>query len=147
MKRTFLLLALTVGSFLMVNAQSFRDNFTVYESATPRQQPRQQQSESYYSVPEYNVIDPDAYFRSTGPQNVQTTTGVYVKNGYLYNIKLKVGISGVNSNQVIVCSYWDGRIWNNSTHYASSIGYDAPEQIRRACAYEVYLPAFGTVYF
>lgn len=33
------------------------------------------------------------------------------------------------------------------TYYASIIDYDVPEQIKQACAYQVYISSFGTIYF
>lgn len=138
---------------IMAYGQSYDDFFTTYESA-PRQSTQQQSYGDNQNgvtnnngVAQYDVIDANKYMQSIGPQNVQVTNGVFVHNGQFYSVKLKVGISGTNQNQIIVCGYWDGQMWNKSNSYASAIGYGAPDQIKRACTHQVYISSLGTVYF
>lgn len=133
-------------------SQSFNDFFTTYKDVSTQTQQRQSygsgNNDSYnYSVTQYDVIDPNQFMQSIAPQNVQIVNGVYLYNGQFYSVKLKVGMSGTNKIQIVVCGYWNGQSWNNSTHYASSIGYSAPEQIKRACTHEVYISSLGKVYF
>lgn len=151
MKR-YLLLILFVSAYLIGNAQNYNDLFTTYKSVQTQPTKKKKQSSQGYQnnnqcVTQYEVIDANKFFQSVAPQNTQTVNGVFLKEGQFYSIKLKVGISGTNQNQTVVSGYWDGQMWNNTTAYASSIGYGAPEQIKRACAHQVYLPALGTIYF
>ena len=92
-------------------------------------------------------MDANKFYQSIAPQNMQTVNGVFLKEGQFYSVKLKVGTFGTNQNQTVVNGCWDGRMWNNTTSYASPIGYGVPEQIKRACTHQVYLPALGTIYF
>lgn len=85
--------------------------------------------------------------QNVSPQNVQIVNGIYLYAGQFYSVRLKIGVSGTNKNQIMVCAYWDGQMWNNMTYYASPIGYDTPEQIKRACTHEVYISSLGKVYF
>lgn len=143
-----LLLSLLLFTSISGFAQNYNDLFTTYKSAPTYPNTNQSRSaQPTIPVPQYEVMDPNQFFNSTSPQNVQTTTGVFVNGSQFYSIKLKVGISGTNANQVMVTGYWDGQIWNNTTGYASPIGYGAPEQIKRACTHQVYLAGLGTVYF
>lgn len=152
MKRTILISAFTlIGT--AAYSQSFSDFFTTYKDASTQSTQRQQSGSSYNNtrsnngVSQYNVMDVDKLLQQVSPQNIQTTDGVFLYGGQFYSVKLKVGVSGTNRNQIVVCGYWDGQMWNNSTFYASPIGYGAPDQIRRACTYEVYISSLGTVYF
>lgn len=146
--------------YLVCSAQNYSDLFTTYESVSlPQRTPPAStyQGSSYNSynssngyniyIPQYEVIDPNKFMKSIAPQNVQAITGVYIENGQFYSVKLKAGISGTNQNQIAVCGYWDGKMWNNTTAYASTIGYNVPEQIKKACEYEVYIPSIGKIYF
>ncbi len=153
MKRSISIFVLSMIG-IMAYGQSYNDFFTTYESA-PRRSTQQQSTGGYTNgktrnnngVAQYDVIDANKYMQSIGPQNVQVTNGVFVSNGQFYSVKLKVGISGTNQNQIIVCGYWDGQMWENYENYASAIGYDAPDQIKRACTHQVYISSLGTVYF
>lgn len=140
-------------AFSISYAQNYNDLFTTYKSVPTQPTRKQQQQKQGYNtnnngVAQYEVMDANQFFQSVAPQNTQTTNGIYVKNGQLYSIKIKVGVSGTNQNQTIVSGYWDGQAWNNTTAYASPIGsYGVPEQIKRACTHQVYLPTIGTIYF
>ena len=136
MKRTiFISVFALIGT--IAYSQSYDDFFTTYKDVST-QTKQKQQSYGGNNGGNYNNVS---------PQNVQVANGIYLYAGQFYSVKLKVGISGVNKNQVVVCAYWDGQMWNNVTYYASPIGYDVPEQIKRACAYQVYIDTLGTVYF
>lgn len=143
---------LILAVFIFINiygySQNYNDFFTTYKSVPTYPQTNQSgRKQSTIPIPQYEVMDPDQFYNSISPQNVQTINGVFVNGGQFYSIKLKVGVSGTNANQVIVTGYWDGQMWNNSTGYASPIGYGAPEQIKRACIHQVYLAGLGTIYF
>lgn len=147
-----ILLIMFVCVSLIGNAQNYNDLFTTYKSVPTQPTKKQRQStQGYHSntqgVTQYEVMDANKFFQSVAPQNTQTVNGVFLKGGQFYSIKLKVGISGTNQNQTVVSGYWNGQMWNNTTAYASPIGYGAPEQIKRACTHQVYLPAVGTIYF
>ena len=92
-------------------------------------------------------MDANKFFQSVEPQNTQTVNGVFVKNGQFYSVKLKIGTSGTNQNQTVVCGYWDGQMWNNTSAYASPIGYGVPEQLKNACTHQVFIASLGTIYF
>lgn len=150
--RHFILLIMLVCASLIGSAQNYNDLFTTYKSVPTQPTKKQKQNTQYYQnsnngVAQYEVMDANKFFQSIAPQNNQTINGVFLKGGQFYSVKLKVGISGTNQNQTIVSGYWDGQMWNNTTAYASPIGYGAPEQIKRACTHQVYLPAIGTIYF
>lgn len=141
-----------VSTSIIGSAQNYNDLFTTYKSVTTQPTKKQRQNNQYYQnsnsgVTQYEVMDANKFFQSVEPQNTQTVNGVFFKGGQFYSIKLKVGTSGTNQNQTVVNGYWDGQMWNNTTAYASPIGYGAPEQIKRACTHQVYLPAVGTIYF
>lgn len=152
MKRTiFISVFALIGT--IAYSQSYDDFFTTYKDVSTQTKQKQQSyggnnGGNYNNgVTQYDVIDPNKFMQNVSTQNVQVANGIYLYAGQFYSVKLKVGISGVNKNQVVVCAYWDGQMWNNATYYASPIGYDAPEQIKRACAYQVYIDILGTVYF
>ncbi len=132
--------------------QNYNDLFTTFKSVQTQPTRKQKQTSQGYngyesSTPQYEVMDADKFFQSVGPQNTQTVNGVFVRNGELYSVKLKIGISGTNQNQTLVCGYWDGQMWNNTSAYASPIGYGAPEQIKQACTHQAYIASLGTIYF
>ena len=143
MKTILTMIMLLIGSTAI--AQNYNDLFTTYQDVQTQQTRKHQRYNN--GATQYQVIDANKFYQSVAPQNVQTVTGVFVYNGQLYSVKLKVGVSGTNRNQTVVSGYWDGQMWNNTTAYASPIGYGAPEQIKRACTHQVYLPAVGTIYF
>ena len=152
MKRTIFISALTLIGTASYS-QSYNDFFTTYKDISTQ---TIQKKQSYGSnnggsynngITQYDVLDANTFIQDVGPQNIQIVNGIYLYAGQFYSVKLKIGVSGTNKNQIMVCAYWDGQIWNNITYYASPIGYDAPEQIRRACAYQVYIETLGTVYF
>lgn len=150
--RHFILLIMLVCASLIWSAQNYNDIFTTYKSVPTQPTKKQKQNAQYYQnsnngVAQYEVMDANKFFQSIAPQNNQTVNGVFLKGGQFYSVKLKVGTSGTNQNQTVVSGYWDGQMWNNTTAYASPIGYGAPEQIKRACTHQVYLPALGTIYF
>lgn len=133
-------------------AQNYNDLFTTYKSVQTQPTKKKEQSTQGYQnnnqgVTQYEVMDANKFFQSVAPQNTQTVNGVFLKGGQFYSVKLKVGISGTNQNQTVVSGYWDGQVWNNTTAYASPIGYGAPEQIKRACTHQTYIATIGTVYF
>ncbi len=146
MKRTiFISVFALIGT--IAYSQSYDDFFTTYKDVSTQTKQKQQFYGGNNGVTQYDVIDPNKFMQNVSPQNVQVANGIYLYAGQFYSVKLKVGISGVNKNQVVVCAYWDGQMWNNVTYYASPIGYDVPEQIKQACAYQVYIDTLGTVYF
>lgn len=152
MKTILTLIMLLMGSTAI--AQNYNDLFTTYQDVQTQPTRKQKQSTRSYNnqrynngVTQYQVMDADKFYQSVAPQNIQTVTGVFVYNGQLYSVKLKVGVSGTNRNQMVVSGYWDGQMWNNSTSYASPIGYGAPDQIKRACTHQTYIATLGTVYF
>lgn len=150
--RYFFLSMMLVSASLIGNAQNYNDLFTTYKSVPTQPTKKQRQTNQGYQnsnngVAQYEVMDANKFFQSVAPQNTQTINGVFLKGGQFYSIKLKVGTSGTNQNQTVVSSYWDGQMWNNTTAYASPIGFGAPEQIKKACTHQVYLPAIGTIYF
>lgn len=150
--RHFILIIMLASASLIGTAQNYNDLFTTYKSVSTQPTKKQKQNNQYYQnynngVAQYEVMDANKFFQSVAPQNTQTINGVFLKEGQFYSIKLKIGISGTNQNQIVVSGYWDGQMWNNTTAYASPIGYGVPEQIKRACTHQVYLPAVGTIYF
>ncbi len=147
MYRLFILpILLVIG--LSATAQSYNDLFTTYECVPTQPQRNQQSNGGYNYVPQYQTIDPNQFYQSIAPQNVQTVNGVFLYQGQFYSIKLRVGISGTDPNQIVVCGFWDGQRWHDSTSYASKIGtYGVPEQIRMACTHQVYISSIGTVFF
>lgn len=150
--RHFILIIMLASASLIGTAQNYNDLFTTYKSVPTQPTKKQKQNNQYYQnynngVAQYEVMDANKFFQSVAPQNTQTINGVFLKEGQFYSIKLKIGISGTNQNQIVVSGYWDGQMWNNTTAYASPIGYGVPEQIKRACTHQVYLPAVGTIYF
>ena len=152
MKNLLLIICLLVG--IDVIAQNYTDLFTTYQDAsTQSTQPQRKQTPTYQTpsnnsyVPQYQVMDAQQFFQSVAPQNVQIVTGVYQKGAQFYSIKMKVGVSGTNTNQIVVTSYWNGQTWNNSAEYASPVGYGVPEQLKNYCQYQVYISGLGTVYF
>lgn len=94
--------------------QSFNDLFTTYQNANTQQNS---------GVAQYQTIDPDQFYQSIAPQNVQMVNGVFLYQGQFYSVKLKVGISRTNPNQIVVCGFWDGQCWHNSTSYASKFAH------------------------
>lgn len=133
---------------LSATAQNYNDLFTTYKSVPTQPQRNQQSNSGYNYVPQYQTIDPNQFYQSIAPQNVQMVNGVFLYQGQFYSIKLKVGISGTDPNQIVVCGFWDGQRWHDSTSYASKIGtYGVPEQIRMACTHQVYISSIGTVFF
>lgn len=146
MKRTiFISVFALIG--IIAYSQSYDDFFTIYKDASTQTTQKQQSYDSNNGVTQYDVLDPNKFMQNVSPQNVQIVNGIYLYAGQFYSVKLKIGASGTNKNQIMVCAYWDGQMWNNMTYYASPIGYDAPEQIKRACTYWVYINTLGTVYF
>lgn len=152
MKRTFFISAFAlIGT--VAYSQSYNDLFTTYKDVSSQTTQKQQSyggnnGDNYNNdVTQYDVLDPNKFMQDVSPQNVQVVNGIYLYAGQFYSVKLKVGVSGVNKNQIVVCGYWDGQMWNNTTYYASQIGFDAPEQIKRACTHEVYISSLGKVYF
>lgn len=146
MKRTFFILAFAlIGT--VAYSQSYNDFFTTYKDVSTQKEQPYDSINGSNGVIQYDVLDPNKFMQDVSPQNVQVANGIYLYAGKFYSVKLKVGISGVNKNQIVVCGYWDGQMWNNTTYYASQIGYDAPEQIKRACTHEVYISSLGKVYF
>lgn len=133
---------------IVAYGQNYNDLFTTYKSVPTQPQRNQQSNGGYNYVPQYQTIDPNQFYQSIAPQNVQMVNGVFLYQGQFYSVKLKVGISGTDPNQIVVCGFWDGYSWNESTSYASKIGtYGVPEQIRMACTHQVYISSIGTVYF
>lgn len=146
MKKGVLLIIVLVCSCTLTFAQSYDDLFTTYKDVSTQSQYNNNQRNN--GITQYDVIDANKFYQKIAPQNVQVVNGIYLYGGQFYSVKLKVGISGTNQNQVLVCGYWDGRMWHNSESYASSIGeYGVPEQIKRACTYQTYIQSLGTVYF
>lgn len=152
MKTILTIVMLLIGGTAI--AQNFNDMFTTYQNVQTKSATKQKQSNQSYNnqqynngVTQYQVMDANQFYQSVAPQNVQTVNGVFVRNGQLYSVKLKVGVSGTNRNQMVVSGYWNGQSWNNSTFYASPIGYGAPDQIKRACTHQTYIATLGTVYF
>lgn len=128
--RHFILLIIFVSASIIGSAQNNNDLFTTYKSVQTQPTKKKAQSTQGYQnnnqgVTQYEVMDVNKFFQSVAPQNTQTVNGVFLKGGQFYSIKLK----------------------NNTTAYASPIGYGAPEQLKRACTHQVYLPAVGTIYF
>lgn len=151
MKRQILAIGITLISTISF-AQNYNDLFTTYKSVPTQPTKKKGQSNQgnngiYNGTTQYEVIDANKFFQAVSPQNIQTVNGVFVKNGQFYSVKLKVGTSGTNQNQTVVCGYWDGQMWNNTTAYASQIGYGVPEQIKNACTHQVYIASLGTIYF
>jgi len=163
MKHLLILLFLAVN--LTASAQ-YSDFFTTYTSPSV---PSQSVPSQKYTIPfpntvsdpildapaQMHVIDVDRwiqqyqqsqqqYQQSQQPQNIQMTTGIYLKDNTINGIKLKVGII---QNQLVVCGYWDGMSWHDTKDYSSNISYGAPQQIRQVCTQEVYIVGIGTVYF
>lgn len=133
----FLLTFMSISSY----SQSYNDLFTVYKSvqATPR---------GSVQVPQYQVMDPSKFAPQKQVQSNQqltSVTGVYIRNGQYYSIKMKVAVS--DFGDIVVKAYYNNHRWWNCDRLSHSIGYGVPEQIRDACEYEVYLSGVGTVYF
>ena len=129
-------------------SQNYNDLFTTYKNVQTQPQRNQQSNSGYNYVPQYQTIDPNQFYQSIAPQNVQMINGVFLYQGQFYSIKLRVGISGTDPNQIVVCGFWDGKSWHDYTSYASKIGtYGIPEQIRMACTYQVNISSIGTVFF
>ena len=131
MKRTiFISVFALIGT--IAYSQSYDDFFTTYKDVSTQTKQKQQSyggnnGGNYNNgVTQYDVIDPNKFMQNVSPQNVQVANGIYLYAGQFYSVKLKIGISGVNKNQIMVCGYWDGQMWNNASYYASPIGYDAP---------------------
>lgn len=122
--------------------QSYGDLFTTYRPAEQVVQSRPSYSSPITS--RMSTIDIDAFVRRTTPQNIQMTTGIYLKGNSVRAVKLQVGIL---RRSVVVVSYWDGSMWNKSTSYASRISQSAPIELRQACMYETYISGLGDVYF
>lgn len=151
MKRQLLAVAIAVFSVISY-AQNYKDLFTTYKSVTTQPTRKKGQynqgNNGYYNgTTQYEVMDANKFFQSVAPQNTQTVNGVIVKNGQFYSVKLKIGTSGTNQNQTVVCGYWDGQMWNNTSAYASPIGYGVPEQLKNACTHQVFIASLGTIYF
>lgn len=128
-----------LSSGTVVHGQNYNDLFTTYQNANTQQN---------NGVAQYQTIDPNQFFQSIAPQNVQMVNGVFLYQGQLYSKNYELGISGTAPNQIVVCGFWDGQSWHNSTSYASKIGtYVVPEQIRMACTHQVYISSIGTVFF
>lgn len=149
--KNIIILAIMLSLEAVTYGQNYNDLFSTYESV-PTQPQRNQQSNGSYDyynyMPQYQTIDPYEFYQSIAPQNVQMVNGVFVYQRQFYSIKLKVGISGTDPNQIVVCGFWDGQSWHDSTSYASKIGtYGVPEQIRMACTHQVYISSIGTVFF
>lgn len=149
--KNIIILAIMLSLGAVTYGQNYNDLFSTYESV-PTQPQRNQQSNGSYNyynyMPQYQTIDPYEFYQSIAPQNVQMVNGVFVYQGQFYSIKLKVGVSGTDPNQIVVCGFWDGQSWHNSTSYASKIDtYGVPEQIRMACTHQVYISSIGTVFF
>lgn len=124
---------------LTTYGQNYNDLFTTCQNTNTQQS---------NGVTQYQTIDPNQFYQSIAPQNVQMVNGVFSYQGKLYSVKLKVGVSGTDASQIVVCGFWDGQNWHSSTSYASKIGtYGVPEQIRMACTHQVYISTLGTVYF
>jgi len=137
MKHLFIIVALSLTA--TAYGQNYKDLFTTYQNANIQQS---------NGVTQYQTIDPNRFYQSIAPQNIQMVNGVFPYQGKLYSVKLKVGVSGTDANQIVVCGFWDGQNWHNSTSYASKIGtYGVPEQIKMACTHQVYISSLGTVYF
>lgn len=146
--KNIIILAIMLSLSMVANSQNYNDLFTTYESVPTQPQRNQQSNGGYNYVPQYQTIDPNQFYQSIAPQNVQMVNGVFLYQGQFYSIKLRVGISGTDPNQIVVCGFWDGQRWHDSTSYASKIGtYGVPEQIRMACTHQVYISSIGTVYF
>lgn len=146
MKRTiFILVFALVGT--VAYSQSYNDFFTTYKDVSTQTTQKQQSYGSNNGVTQYNVLDPNKFMQNVSPQNVQIVNGIYLYVGQFYSVKLKIGVSGTNKNQIMVCAYWNGQMWNNMTYYASPIDYDTPEQIKHVCTHEVYISSLGKVYF
>ena len=138
MKTILTIVMLLIGGTAI--AQNFNDLFTTYQNVQTKSATKQKQSNQSYNnqqynngVTQYQVMDANQFYQSVAPQNVQTVNGVFVRNGQLYSVKLKVGVSGTNRNQMVVSGYWNG--------------YGAPDQIKRACTHQTYIATLGTVYF
>ena len=143
-----LILPILLFTGLPATAQSYNDLFTTYKSVPTQPQRNKQSSGGYNYVPQYQTIDPNQFYQSIAPQNVQMVNGVFLYQGQFYSIKLRVGVSGIDPNQIVVCGFWDGQNWHNITTHASKIGtYGVPEQIRMACTHQAYIQSIGTIYF
>ncbi len=133
---------------MLAYGQNYNDLFTTYKNVPTQPQQNKQSNGGYNYVPQYQTIDPNQFYQSIAPQNVQMVNGVFVYQGQFYSIKLRIGTSGTDPNQIVVCGFWDGQRWHDSTYYASKIGtYGVPEQIRMACTHQVNISSIGTVFF
>lgn len=149
-RQIFATLAIMVSTISF--AQNYNDLFTTYKSVQTQPTRKQKQANQGYNgynngTSQYEVMDANKFFQSVAPQNTQTVNGVFIKNGQFFSVKLKIGVSGTNQNQTVVCGYWDGQMWNNTSAYASPIGYGVPEQIKNACTHQVFIASLGTIYF
>jgi len=154
MKHLLILLFLAVN--LTASAQ-YSEFFTTYTSPSV---PSQSVSSQKYTIPfpntvkrtdpilnapaQMHVIDVERWHQAQQPQNIQITTGIYLKNNAISGIKIKVGII---QNQLVVCGYWDGMSWNDARGYTSTIPQSAPEELRQVCTHQAYLYQIGTIYF
>lgn len=146
--KNLIILAIMLSLGSVTYSQNYNDLFTTYKNVQTQPQRNQQSNSGYNYVPQYQTIDPNQFYQSIVPQNVQMVNGVFLYQGQFYSIKLRVGISGTDPNQIVVCGFWDGKRWHDCTSYASKIGtYGVPEQIRMACTHQVYISSIGTVYF
>lgn len=126
--KRFLIMTRIILTFLLIigvavaNAQNYNDLFTTYKSVQTQPKRQKQSNQNYQNtngtVTQYEVMDATKFFQSISPQNTQTVNGVFVKNGQFYSVKMKIGTCGTNQNQTVVCGYWDGQMWSNTTAYA-----------------------------
>lgn len=148
MKKSVLFIVFFVCFSTLTLAQSYNDLFTTYRDVSTQFQNNGNNKRDNNGGTQYEVMDANKFYQKIAPQNIQIINGIYLYGGQFYSVKLKIGISGTNRNQVLVCGYWDGKMWNNSECYASSIGeYGVPDQIKRACTHQAYIQSLGTVYF
>lgn len=123
----------------IAKGQNYNDLFSTYKDVNPQQN---------NGVTQYQTLDPNQFYQSITPQNVQIVNGVFIYQGSLYSIKLRVGVSGLNQNEVVVCGYWDGQNWREYNTYASKIGtYGVPDEIRMGCTHQANISSIGIVYF
>lgn len=146
--KNLIILAIMLSLGTVTYSQNYNDLFTTYKNVQTQPQRNQQSNSGYNYGPQYQTIDPNKFYQSIVPQNVQMVNGVFLYQGQFYSIKLRVGISGTDPNQIVVCGFWDGKRWHDYTSYASKIGtYGVPEQIRMACTHQVNISSIGTVFF
>lgn len=146
--KNLIILAIMLSLGTVTYSQNYNDLFTTYKNVQTQPQRNQQSNSGYNYVPQYQTIDPNQFYQSIVPQNVQMVNGVFLYQGQFYSIKLRVGISGTGPNQMVVCGFWDGKRWHDYTSYASKIAtFGVPEQIRMACTHQVNISSIGTVFF